>query len=143
MNQKIVVAASFIAIVLSLANLTVLLWPKSSNGNLVLPSSEQNLYVANVTTRDYEIYNFSVVNPTNEPRGYYYWILFFSTNETVIGSNYDAPLSIQPETTQYFVWTPMLHDLPIVSQKVEITLFDLARGFVYDKTLNVLNMTQT
>lgn len=148
MNQKIVVAISIIAIVLSLVNLTILLLPRSTNGsiNLSFFSTPQNLYAANVTYRphyfagvfDY-LYYVSIVNPTKDTHYYYLSLLFIGSNQTYSYTSFPTPSVIDPHSTQNFLVTPLLGNL---FQRGEISIFDTMKGFVYDETLNVINATQ-
>lgn len=164
MNQKIVVAISIIAIVLSLINLTTLFLPKSANGNINLSfsSTPQNLYVANVTyyfssNPNYAIrYELYVVNPTNETHLFTFAFAliglpkptadsnvtsefqsFFFSNDNgwVIGQN---AYPIWPnETKQIIVGWMRLPYTP----KVRISLLDEFEGFVFSETLDVIKLT--
>jgi hypothetical protein len=147
-NQKIVVAISIIAIVLSLANLTILLLPKSTNGSIDLSvfTGPQNLYVANVTYTphyfagvfDY-LYSVSIVNPTKDTHYYCCSLLFIRSNQTYSYTSFPTPSVINPHSTQNFLVTPPLGNL---FQRAEVSIFDTSKGFVYDETLNIINTTQ-
>ena len=148
MNQKIVVAISVVAIVLSVVNLVILLLPKSPNGgiNLSFFPTPQNLYAANVTYTphyfagvfDY-VYYVSIVNPTKDTHYYYCSLLFIANNQTYSYTSFPTASVIEPHSTQDFLVTPLLGTL---YQRAEISIFDTIKGFVYDETLDVINATQ-
>lgn len=149
-NQKIVVAISIIAIVLSLINLTTLFLPKSENGSIDLffSSTHQSLYVANVTfrTRDSD-YILFVVNPTNEAH-------LFTSAIVLIGTSYPQYQGFFSKISRYFAdqnvhffgphtaynVTGTLDGLDY-APKVRISLLDEFEGFVFSETLDVIKQS--
>ena len=139
MNQKIVAALALIAILLSALNFALLL------SNSLFASSKQSiqsantLYVANVTRLgtmelfNETFYDIFIVNPSEDITWFYYSACFIGKTQKLYHIQ-EPFIKIDPFETRRL--SLQYKDSQLV--KAEITIFDANKGFVYDKTLDII-----
>lgn len=159
LNQKIVVAISIVAIVLSSINLTTLFLPKSASGSINLPflSMPQNLYVANVTyyyssMENYALrYELYIVNPTNERHLFTFAFAVIGLPQTAFNATvrefqsffFDHDGSWVIGQNAYTIWPNEAKQIIVgwrelpYAPKVRISLLDEFEGIVFSEVLDV------
>jgi len=159
LNQKIVVAISIVAIVLSSINLTTLFLPKSARGSINLPflSMPQNLYVANVTyyyssMENYALrYELYIVNPTNERHLFTFAFAVIGLPPTAFNATvrefqsffFDHDSSWVIGQNAYTIWPNEAKQIIVgwrelpYAPKVRISLLDEFEGIVFSEVLDV------